>query len=170
MVCPCVPISSGISHDTMRVTKIFQVMMITVTALMVVYFFLLQSLKTGFLSKSHDHHHQQSLLNCFTSSSSNEKCLRMDGKRNVRGFLENQTGVNKLQPYLVLICCWIGENFLECSKQWKLEQHGWCLQVNSNPVQHLNDGMVGRFFVFFVKFQKPAVRLNERRAGKSTTY
>lgn len=41
----------------------------------------------------------------------------MDGKRNVRGFLENQTGVNKLQPYLVLICCGIGENFLECSKQ-----------------------------------------------------
>ena len=67
-------------------------------------------------------------------------------------FLGKKTGINKLQPYLVLICCWIGENFLECSKQWKLEQHGWCLQVNSNPVQHLNDGMVGRFFVFFVKF------------------
>ena len=66
-------------------------------------------------------------------------------------FLAKSDWCKQAQPYLVLICCWIGENFLECSKQRKLEQHGWCLQVNSNAVQHLNDGMVGRFFVFFVK-------------------
>lgn len=74
-----------------------------------------------------------------------------------------QTGVANL----VLICCWIRENLLECAEQWQLEQHGWSLEVCSYTVKHLNDGMVCCFLVLFVIFQQPAIWLENSRSGKS---
>ena len=71
------------------------------------------------------------------------------------------------RTHFVLICCRIKENLLEGAKQRQLKQHGRCLEVNSNSVKHLDNGMICCVLVLFVIFQKPAVWLEKSWSGKS---